>query len=250
MHPKMRTQSPSICMHVKNITTQFGSHVIHNGVSFDVHTQEILGIVGASGSGKSVLLSYMMGLNIPHKGSIAYVPPYSILSIGVLFQRGALLSSISVLENIMMPLLKIARVEEDIARHLAYEKLSLVGLSPDDGAKQPAELSGGMVKRVALARALILDPAIVFLDEPTAGLDPLSADAFDTLVVQLKQELALTIVMVTHDLDTLSKVCDRFGILVDQKIQMFDAAHLKDADHPWIRSYFFQGRGARLFEAH
>lgn len=237
----------NICIRVEHLRTQFGAHVIHEGLNFDVHTQEILGIVGASGSGKSVLLSYMMGLNTPQGGAVTYVPPFSMREMGVLFQRGALISSISVLENIMMPLLKIAHIDMDAARHLAFEKLLLVGLTKDDGAKQPSELSGGMVKRVALARALILDPPIVFLDEPTAGLDPLSADAFDDLVLKLKHEFALTIVMITHDLDTLSKVCDRFGILVDKKIQMFDAQHLKDADHPWIRAYFFQGRGTRLF---
>lgn len=236
------------CMSVRHIHTQFGDHVVHHDISFDVQSGEILGIVGASGSGKSVLLSHMMGLTSPSKGEVRYHAPFSRQNIGVLFQRGALLSSMTVLENIMMPLVKVARMDALTSSILAYEQLSRVGLSRYDGDKLPAELSGGMVKRVALARALVLDPQIVFLDEPTAGLDPLAADAFDQLVKHLKDAFSLTIVMVTHDLDTLSHVCDRFGVLVDQNIRILTRDQLKQESHPWIHAYFFEGRGARLFE--
>ncbi len=235
------------CLELQHVTTQFGSQLVHDDVSLTVNKGEVLGIVGGSGSGKSVLLKYMMGLHTPQKGKIVYHHPFSRNDIGVLFQTGALMSSLTVLENIMLPLTKVAHVKRDIAVPLAMIKLKSVGLGARDAAKYPASLSGGMIKRVGLARALILEPPLLFLDEPTAGLDPLSANEFDELILELRKNSHLTVIMVTHDLDTLAMVCDRIGFLVDKKIYMGKKKDITHMEHPQIRAYFQGQRGKRLF---
>ena len=235
------------CIDINNIYTQFGDQIIHNNISFTVYKGEILGLIGGSGSGKSVLLKYMMGLHQPQKGHIVYHPPFSQKNIGVLFQSGALISSLTVLENVMLPLVKGAHIHEHIGINLALHKLHRMGLSTQDSQKYPSSLSGGMIKRVGIARALILEPPLLFLDEPTAGLDPLSASEFDELLRDIKNNFNLTVVMVTHDLDTLASTCDRFAVLVDQNIMIGQKEIMIKNPHPWIQSYFQGNRGKRLF---
>lgn len=236
-------------LEIQNLSTRFGVQLIHHNLSFTVYQGEILGIIGGSGSGKSVLLKYMMGLHVPQKGKIIYHPPFSKDNIGVLFQSGALISSLTVLENVMLPLVKVAHVHEPIAINLALSKLRRVGLTAQDSQKYPSSLSGGMIKRVGIARALILEPQLLFLDEPTAGLDPLSASEFDDLLMEIKRNFNLTVVMVTHDLDTLAATCDRLAVLVDQKIIIGDKNTIAHHSHPWIHDYFQGKRGERLFSS-
>lgn len=236
---------------VNNIVNRFGTQVVHDGVSFTVKRGEIVGIVGGSGSGKSVLLKTMVGLRTPDKGDVTiegkhiadFTPAESAALFGVLFQQGALFSSMTVSKNIMLPLLEHTDVPENKCSHIAQLKLALVGLPPDTGAKFPSQLSGGMVKRASLARALALDPDILFLDEPTSGLDPVAASEFDRLVKQINQSLGATVVMVTHDLDTLFGVCDRAAIIVDKKVVIDTLPNLLKHTHPWIQDYFHGPRG-------
>lgn len=234
---------------VKNLSTKFGKQVVHDHVNLDVLPREVLGIVGGSGSGKSVLLKYMIGLEKPQKGKIIYHtdPPYPSTQIGVLFQYGALISSLTVLENIMAPLKEVARLSDTLMQDLGLLKLDMVGLPLDTYAKFPAQLSGGMIKRVALARALALDPEVLFLDEPTSGLDPISAASFDQLIKKLQQQLNMTVVMVTHDLDSLVQICNRVAVLVDHKVMAGTVAEVAAIDHPWIKGYFHGTRGERYF---
>ncbi|MBW8309610.1 MAG: ATP-binding cassette domain-containing protein [Candidatus Paracaedibacteraceae bacterium] len=234
---------------VKNLSTQFGSQVVHKNLNLSVKEGEVLGIVGGSGSGKSVLMRYVIGLEAPQKGKIIYNIPdgFHPSQIGVLFQHGALLSSMSVMENIMTPLLEVAKLSVDIARNLALLKIELVGLPMDTAFKSPAELSGGMIKRAALARSLALEPPILFLDEPTSGLDPISAAAFDKLIKDLQKNLNITVVMITHDLDSLVQICDRVAVLVDHRVLIGSVAEIVKIDHPWIKEYFHGSRGERYF---
>lgn len=234
---------------VKNLSTKFGEQVIHNDISFSVQAGEILGIVGGSGSGKSVLIKYMIGLALPQKGHILYHHPYTRRDIGVLFQSGALLSSLTVLENVMLPLQKVIGVEESLAREIALMKLDAVGIKAADALKYPSSLSGGMVKRVGIARAIAMEPKVLFLDEPTAGLDPITASEFDALILELKRNYDLTVVMVTHDLDTLATTCDRFAVLVDKNIIIGPTQEIIQNPHPWIQHYFHGTRGERLFSS-
>lgn len=234
---------------VRGLTNKFGSHTVHDSMDLDVKRGEILGIVGASGSGKSVLLRSMLGLQSPTSGQILFgdkeitrLSKKEILALhdkwGVLFQGGALFSGLSVLENVQLGMLENYDLPLPDATKLAINKLKLVGYKQEDIHKNPSELSGGMIKRAALARAIALDPEILFLDEPTAGLDPLSADGFDDLVLELRQHLGTSIVIITHDLDTLVKVCDRVAVIIDKKIIVDTIANFRKHEHPWIQKYF------------
>lgn len=236
-------------LQVENLGTKFGEQVVHEDLNLEVFAHEVLGIVGGSGSGKSVLLQYMIGLSKPQQGKIIYHtdPPYPSTQIGVLFQYGALISSLTVLENIMAPIKEVAKLSESLTKELALLKLEIVGLPLETHEKFPAQLSGGMIKRVALARALALDPEILFLDEPTSGLDPISAASFDQLIKRLQKQLKMTVVMVTHDLDSLVQICDRIAVLVDKKTITGSVAEVAAIDHPWIKDYFHGTRGERYF---
>jgi phospholipid/cholesterol/gamma-HCH transport system ATP-binding protein len=244
---------------VHNLITRFGENVIHQGVELEVKRGEILGIVGGSGSGKSVLMKEMIGLLRPAAGNIrvlGYDPHTNDAREaealrrrwGVLFQEGALFSALSVAQNILMPMREFTNLSIPLRRDLAAIKIALVGLPADASDKRPSQLSGGMKKRVGLARALALDPEILFLDEPTAGLDPISANAFDELILSLRRSLGLTVVMITHDLDSLITICDRIAVLVDKHIVTGTVAELSEHGHPWIRDYFNGPRGRAVLK--
>lgn len=245
--------SQPLAVEVRHLSNQFGQQVVHDGLEMSVRHGEIFGIVGGSGSGKSVLLRTILGLHAPRAGEVLIdgelvtgLNSAALLQIkrryGVTFQHGALFSSLTVLENIELPMLEALGLPEDVVRGLSLQKLRLVGLPDEAGMKFPAQLSGGMVKRAALARALALDPTLLFLDEPTAGLDPISAGHFDELLVYLKRTLDLTVVMVTHDLDTIYRTCDRIGVIVDGRMITDTLAHISQHSHPWIREYFHGAR--------
>ena len=248
-----------VVISIRGLRTQFGQQVIHDKLDLDVYAGEVIGVVGGSGTGKSVLLRTIVGLNRPVAGKIEVLgKDTSQLSEvewrrlqarwGVLFQAGALFSSLTVAQNVQVPLKEHTELPMAVMDEITALKINLVGLPPEAGAKYPSELSGGMKKRAGLARALALDPEIVFLDEPTAGLDPIGAAAFDQLIRSLQQSLGLTVFMVTHDLDSLATICDRIAVLIDKRVRVGTMAdHLKD-DHPWIREYFHgpRARAAQL----
>jgi phospholipid/cholesterol/gamma-HCH transport system ATP-binding protein len=239
---------------VRGLRTQFGTHVVHDDLDLDVYRGEILGVVGGSGTGKSVLLRSIAGLITPAAGTVrmlgqdmrtASEDERRSLSdrIGVMFQDGALFSSLTVRENVEVPLGSVPGLDPDTRESLARLKISLSGLPWNAGDKFPAELSGGMRKRAGLARALALDPEIVFLDEPTAGLDPIGAAAFDELILNLSRTLGLTVFLVTHDLDTLYATCDRIAVLAEKRVLATGTLEdMLDVDHPWVQEYF---RGPR-----
>jgi phospholipid/cholesterol/gamma-HCH transport system ATP-binding protein len=244
---------------VRGVVNRFGSQLVHDGVNLDVFPGEVLGIVGGSGSGKSVLLRTMLGLHRPDEGQvmiegkdITRMSNEELLAVkrsyGVTFQHGALFSSLTVAQNIQLPINEFFDVSEATLAALAELRLRMVGLSPDAGPKLPSQLSGGMIKRAALARALALDPTLLFLDEPTAGLDPISAAEFDELVLYLQRGLKLTVVMITHDLDTLVTTCDRVAVLIDRKIVVDTLEGIMANPHPWIQEYF-HGPRARAVQA-
>ena len=248
---------PGIVIAVRDIVNRFGTQVVHDGVSFDVCAGEIFGIVGGSGSGKSVLLKTILGLRTPNAGvvevegqDITCMSSEELRDVkrryGVTFQHGALFTSLTVAENITLPVVETLDVQEATLAQLVELRLRMVGLPLDTAAKFPSQLSGGMIKRVALARALALDPVLLFLDEPTAGLDPIAAHEFDELVLYLRKTLGLTVVMVTHDLDTLARTCDRVAVLVDRKVIVDTLEGIVANDHPWIREYFHGARGRAL----
>jgi len=242
------TAEPAI--RIRDLVVSFGDRVVLDRVSVDVQQGEIFGFVGGSGSGKSVLLRTVIGLVHRREGTIEVLgsqltgaSELQRRSIerrwGVLFQQGALFSSLSVLENVQFPMREFLEVPPRILDEMARLKLEMVGLSPADHDKMPSELSGGMIKRAALARALALDPELVFLDEPTSGLDPISAGTFDSLIKTLQQTLGLTVFMITHDLESLYAVCDRVGVLADGKVVASGPiADILQSPHPWVRDYF------------
>ncbi|MCE3231294.1 MAG: iron transporter ATP-binding protein [Alphaproteobacteria bacterium] len=236
---------------IKGLKTQFGSQVIHKNLNLTIYEGEVLGIVGGSGSGKSVLMRFLVGLDPLQAGTLIYhtSPPYPSSQVGVLFQAGALISSLTVLENIMVPLREVAHLSYELSYEIACAKIEKVGLPAAAAQKYPSQLSGGMIKRVGLARALALDPEVVFLDEPTSGLDPIAAAGFDQLIQEVQQELNITVVMITHDLNSLVAICDRVAVLVDQHVIVGTLEEVASADHPWIQDYFHGVRGQHLFKA-
>lgn len=246
----MLVPSTPIAIRVSDLVVGFGRRIVLDHLSLKVCKGEILGLVGASGGGKSVLMRTIIGLIPKRHGSIEVSgldvaraeggDPHAIAGRwGILFQQGALFSSLNVRQNIQFPLRENAAMSLALMDEIATAKLEMVGLSPDDGDKFPSELSGGMTKRVALARALALDPPILFLDEPTSGLDPIAAGDFDALIKTLQRTLGLTVFMVTHDLDSLNTVCDRVAALADGKIVAIGPIReLLASDHPWVKAYF------------
>ncbi|HEV2227792.1 MAG TPA: ATP-binding cassette domain-containing protein [Steroidobacteraceae bacterium] len=247
---------------VRGLVNRFGTQVVHDGLDMQIDEDEVFGIVGGSGSGKSVLLRTILGLQRPAAGTvrirgrdITHLSEEQLRPIkagyGVAFQQGALYSGLTVLENVQLPMIEHLELPPAALDGLALLKIRLVGLPADAAGKYPAQLSGGMVKRAALARALALDPQLLFLDEPTSGLDPVSAAAFDDLVVYLQQHLKLTIVMITHDLDSIFRTCNRVGVIVDQRMESDTLERIVDYPHPWIQAYFHGERArARLGATH
>ena len=250
-----------VIIQVRDLTNQFGPQVVHQHLDLDLYRGEVLGVVGGSGTGKSVLLRTIVGLREPNAGTVR-VFGEDLLTLstqrrselerrfGVLYQRGALFSSLTVAENIALPLIEHAGLNRASAERLAKSKVALVGLPSLAGDKYPTELSGGMVKRAALARALALEPDILFLDEPTAGLDPIGAAAFDQLIRTLRDALGLSVFLVTHDLDTLYTLCDRVAVLSQKRVLVADRLEVVAAtDDAWIRDYFHGPRGRAAKQA-
>ena len=246
---------------VRGLLSQFGERVIHQDLDLEVDKGEVLGVVGGSGTGKTVLLNSIIGLKEPEGGSIE-VLGYDQAAMtkdqaaeverrtGVLFQQGALFSALTVLDNVASPLVEHTDLPRETIRELAEMKVAMVGLKPEALYLKPAELSGGMRKRVGLARALALDPELLFLDEPTAGLDPIGAAAFDELIRQLSDDLGLTVFMITHDLDSLYAVCDKVAVLADKHVvAKATVQELERSDHPWIKEYFLGPRGRAAHKA-
>jgi phospholipid/cholesterol/gamma-HCH transport system ATP-binding protein len=240
---------------VRGLRNRFGEQIVHNGLDLDVHAGEIIGVVGGSGTGKSVLMRSILGLQHFEAGEIMLLGQrtdgldddgWQALQkqYGVLFQNGALFSSLNVTENIQVPLREHAQLDTALMAEIADYKLAMVGLGREAVSKLPSELSGGMRKRVALARALVLDPKLLFLDEPTSGLDPIGAAAFDILLRDLSKALGLTVFLITHDLDTLHAICDRVAVLADHRVLITaPIGDLLRHPHPWIQEYFNGPRG-------
>lgn len=255
--PQAAAGEADVILSVRDVTVGFGSKLVLDGLSMDVLRGEILGFVGGSGTGKSVLMRTVLGLNKKRRGKIEVfgkdmdkASEKDLATVhkrwGVLFQQGALFSSLTVKQNIQVPMREHLNLPPRLMDELAILKLELVGLSADAADKFPSELSGGMIKRASLARALSLDPDLVFLDEPTSGLDPIGAAAFDRLIEKLSRTLGLTVYMVTHDLDSLASVCDRIAVLGDKKVLAIGTMdEMMKNDHPWIKSYFRGERALR-----
>jgi phospholipid/cholesterol/gamma-HCH transport system ATP-binding protein len=256
----MDAAADQIVVRVRDLVVGFGDTIVLDHLSLDVRRGEILGFVGASGSGKSVLLRTIIGLLPKRQGSIEVagtnLDKASLQDLqavrhhwGILFQQGALFSSLTVRQNIQFPMRENLTISPQLLDEMALAKLEMVGLSPEDAEKFPSELSGGMTKRVALARALALDPEILFLDEPTSGLDPISGGEFDSLIKTLQRTLGFTVFMVTHDLDSLHTVCDRIAVLADGKIVVEGPmSTILASEHPWVKAYF-RGKRTRI-QAH
>jgi phospholipid/cholesterol/gamma-HCH transport system ATP-binding protein len=253
--PVASADLPENLIEVRGLLSQFGDHVIHQDLDLTLERGEVLGVVGGSGTGKTVLLNSIIGLKEPDGGSVRILG-YDRATMteadeddverrtGILFQQGALFSSLSVIDNVASPLVEHTRLSADVIRELAEMKIAMVGLKPESHHLKPAELSGGMRKRVGLARALALDPELLFLDEPTAGLDPIGAAAFDALIRQLSDDLGLTVFMITHDLDSLYAITDKVAVLAEKGIvAKATVQELERSDHPWIREYFLGPRG-------
>ena len=253
--------STEAIVQVRDLANRFGSQSVHEHLDLDIYRGEILAVVGGSGTGKSVLLRSIVGLREPSAGRVqVFGENLQDLNceqrrqverrFGVLFQKGALFSSLTVRENIALPLIEHAGLSRTDAEELAQLKVALAGLPANAGGKYPTELSGGMIKRAALARALALDPDILFLDEPTAGLDPIGAAAFDQLILTLRDALGLSVFLVTHDLDTLYTICDRVAVLAQKRVLVADTLERVAAtDDAWIRDYFHGPRGRAVEQA-
>lgn len=253
--------STEAIVQVRDLANRFGSQGVHEHLDLDIYRGEILAVVGGSGTGKSVLLRSIVGLREPSAGRVqVFGENLQALNseqrrqverrFGVLFQKGALFSSLTVRENIALPLIEHAGLSRADAEELAQLKVALAGLPANAGGKYPTELSGGMIKRAALARALALDPDILFLDEPTAGLDPIGAAAFDQLILTLRDALGLSVFLVTHDLDTLYTLCDRVAVLAQKRVLVADTlARVAATDDAWIRAYFHGPRGRAAAQA-
>lgn len=244
---------------VRDLVVGFADHTVLKGLSLDVVPGEILGLVGGSGSGKTVFMRTIIGL-VPKRAGTIEVSGVNLTEVsdeeraaverrwGILFQQGALFSSLTVRENVQFPMREHLQLPQRVMDEVALTKLAMVGLTAKDAEKLPSELSGGMIKRVALARALALDPNILFLDEPTSGLDPISAGEFDALIKTLQRTLGFTVFMVTHDLDSLHTICDRIAVLAEGKVVASgNMAAILATDHPWVQAYF-RGRRGRIFE--
>jgi phospholipid/cholesterol/gamma-HCH transport system ATP-binding protein len=240
---------------IRGLDNEFGEQVIHKNLDLDVRRGEIIGVVGGSGTGKSVLMRSIIGLQTPQAGDIKVLGEDMVgrdeteaknirRRWGILFQNGALFSTLSVAENVQVPLREYYHLSQELMDEIAGYKIAMTGLPSNAGPKYPSELSGGMIKRAGLARALALDPELVFLDEPTAGLDPIAAQKFDELTLNLRDQLGLTVFLITHDLDTLYAICDRVAVLADQKVVAAGTIEqLLTLDHPWIQEYFNGPRG-------
>ncbi|MDL0433023.1 ABC transporter ATP-binding protein [Marinobacter sp. TBZ242] len=258
---KRQDSQQDVVIRVRDLCNRFGSNRVHEHLDISLYRREILGVVGGSGTGKSVLLRSIVGLHQPDSGAIeVFGKELEALTqeqrsqverrFGVLFQSGALFSSLTLQENVALPLIEHARLSREDAEHLARVKLALVGLPSHASTMVPAQLSGGMVKRASLARALALDPEVLFLDEPTAGLDPIGAAAFDRLIVTLRDALGLSVFLVTHDLDTLYSTCDRVAVLSEKRVLVAGPLEAVEAtDDPWIRDYFHGPRGRAVHRA-
>ena len=252
----MAEQADQFAIRVSELVVGFGQQTVLDHLTLDVRKGEILGLVGASGGGKSVLMRTIIGLISKQSGRIevmgveigeARVTHAAAGKWGILFQQGALFSSLTVRQNVQFPLREELELSQELMDEIATAKLEMVGLAPEDGDKFPSQLSGGMTKRVALARALALDPPIVFLDEPTSGLDPIAASDFDVLIKTLQKTLGLTVFMVTHDLASLNTVCDRVAALADgQIVAIGSMSELLCSEHPWVRAYFHGKRSQML----
>lgn len=250
-----------IILSIRGLCNAFGSQVVHDKLNLDVKRGEILGVVGGSGTGKSVLLRSIIGLQHYTAGTISIrgqniegLSPLAAKDMrahwGVLFQNGALFTSLTVRENIEVPIREFAPMDETLMAEIAAYKLAMVGLPPEAANKFPSELSGGMRKRAGVARALALDPDILFLDEPTSGLDPIAAADFDSLIKSLQETLGFTVFLITHDLDTLHTICDRVAVLADHKVLI--TAPIKDLlnfPHPWVKDYFSGPRGRAALDS-
>jgi phospholipid/cholesterol/gamma-HCH transport system ATP-binding protein len=242
---------------VRGLVNRFGSQTVHDGLDMIVERGEVFGIVGGSGSGKSVLLRSILGLQRPQAGEvlmdgrdITHLGDEELRGIkakyGVTFQQGALFTSLSVLQNVQLPMIEHLQLAPRLLDELAMLKIRLVGLPDDAARKYPSQLSGGMIKRAALARALALDPSLLMLDEPTAGLDPISAAAFDELLMDLRAQLGLTVIMITHDLDTIFRTCNRVGVIIDRRMTSDTLENIANNPHPWIQAYFHGERAVRF----